>query len=128
MLKKTVTYIDYNGVERTEDYYFNLTKAELAEMELSTTGGFAEMIKKIIAAKDLPSIIRVFKQLVLESYGIKSDDGRRFIKSEEIRTAFSQTEAYSTIFMELASDDQAAADFVNGIMPKMDTKTAPAIQ
>lgn len=127
MLKKTVTYTDYNGVERTEDYYFNLTKAELAEMELSTTGGFAEMIKKIVAAKDLPSIIRVFKQLVLKSYGIKSDDGRRFIKSEEIRTAFSQTEAYSTIFMELASDDQAAADFVNGIMPKMDTKAAHAV-
>lgn len=132
MLKKTITYTDYNGVERTEDYYFNLTKAELAEMELSTTGGFGEMIKKIVAAKDMPSIIRVFKQLVLDSYGIKSDDGRRFIKSEEIRTAFSQTEAYSTIFMELASDDKAAADFVNGVMPKMDTNTtstvAPMIQ
>lgn len=127
MLKKTITYTDYNGIERTEDYYFNLTKAELAEMELSTTGGFGEMIKKIVAAKDMPSIIRVFKQLVLDSYGIKSDDGRRFIKSEEIRTAFSQTEAYSTIFMELASDDKAAADFVNGIMPKMDTKVAPTV-
>lgn len=127
MLKKTITYTDYNGVERTEDHYFNFTKAELAEMELSTTGGFGEMIKKIVAAKDMPSIIRVLKQLVLDSYGIKSDDGRRFIKSEEISTAFSQTEAYSTIFMELASDDKAAADFVNGIMPEMDAKAAPAV-
>lgn len=117
MLKKTVTYTDYNGVERTEDLYFNLNKAEIMEMELGTTGGFAEMIQKIIAAQDAPSIIKIFKDLVLKAYGEKSADGKRFMKSDEIATAFSQTEAYSQIFMELATDAEAAAKFVNGIMP-----------
>lgn len=117
MLKKTVTYTDYNGVERTEDLYFNLTKAEIMEMELGTTGGFAEMIQKIIAAQDAPAIIKIFKDLVLKAYGEKSADGKRFMKSDEIATAFSQTEAYSQIFMELATDADAATKFVNGIMP-----------
>lgn len=117
MLKKTVTYTDYNGVERTEDFYFNLTKAEITEMELSTAGGFAEMLEKIVASQDAPSIIKVFKDLVLKAYGEKTPDGKRFVKSEEISTAFSQTEAYSQIFMELATDADAAAKFVNGIIP-----------
>lgn len=117
MLKKTVTYTDYNGVERTEDFYFNLTKAEITEMELSTAGGFAEMLQKVVAAQDAPSIIKVFKDLVLKAYGEKSPDGKRFVKSEEISTAFSQTEAYSQIFMELATDSKAAAAFANGIVP-----------
>ena len=117
MLKKKVTYTDYNGVERTEDFYFNLTKAEITEMELSTAGGFAEMLQKVVAAQDAPTIIRVFKDLVLKAYGEKSADGKRFVKSDEISTAFSQTEAYSQIFMELASDSKAAADFVNAIIP-----------
>ena len=81
MLKKTFTYVDYNGVERTEDHYFNLSKAELMEMELSTTGGLAEMINKIVAAQDAPAIVKVFKDLVLKAYGQKSADGRRFVKS-----------------------------------------------
>lgn len=117
MLKKSVTYTDYNGVERTEDFYFNLSKAELMEMELSTTGGLAEMIQKIVAAQDGPAIIKLFKELVLKAYGEKSPDGKRFIKSPEIAEAFSQTEAYSDIFMELATDADAAAKFVNGILP-----------
>lgn len=117
MLKKTVTYHDYNDVERTEDFYFNLSKAELLEMELGTSGGLAESIRKIIAAQDGPSIIRVFKDLVLKAYGEKSPDGKRFIKSKELSEAFSQTEAYSQIFMELATDDKKAAEFVNGIVP-----------
>lgn len=117
MLKKTITYTDYNGGVRTEDFYFNLTKAEIMEMEMGTTGGLAEMIKKIVAAKDAPAIIKVFKDLVLKAYGEKSADGKRFIKSEEIATAFSQTEAYSQLFMELATDANKAADFVNGIVP-----------
>ena len=95
MLKKTITYHDYNGVEYTQDFYFNLSKAEIMEMELGTTGGLAEMIQKIVAAQDAPSIIKVFKDLILKSYGEKSADGKRFIKSDEISTAFSQTEAYS---------------------------------
>ena len=111
MLKKTITYVDYNGNERTEteDYYFNLSKAEIMEMEMSTTGGLAEMIQKIVAAQDAPAIIKVFKDLILKAYGEKSADGKRFIKSDEIRDAFSQTEAYSQLFMELATDADAAA-------------------
>lgn len=122
MLKKTVTYTDYNGSERTEDFYFNLTKAEIMEMELTTVGGLSAMIEKIVAAKDGPTIIKTFKDLVLKAYGEKSADGRRFIKSPEIAEAFAQTEAYSQIFMELATDDEAAAKFVNGIIPEIESK------
>ena len=117
MLKKTITYTDYNGAERTEDFYFNLSKAEVMEMEMSTTGGLAEMITRIVAAQDAPAIIKIFKDLVLKAYGEKSPDGKRFIKSEELAIAFSQTEAYSQLFMELATDAEAAAAFVNGIVP-----------
>ena len=117
MLKKTITYTDYNGTERTEDFYFNLTKAEIMEMEMSTSGGLAESIQRIVAAEDAPAIIKIFKDLVLKAYGEKSPDGRRFIKSDEITEAFAQTEAYSILFMELATDDKAAAKFVNGIVP-----------
>ena len=119
MLKKTITYADYNGVERTEDFYFNLSKAEVMEMEMTTTGGLAEQITKIIAAQDNPSIIKIFKNLVLKSYGEKSPDGKRFIKNDELRTAFSETEAYSNLFMELATNTDAATSFVNGIVPNI---------
>lgn len=118
MLKKTITYTDYNGSERTEDFYFNLSKAEVMEMEMSTSGGLAEMISRIVAAQDAPAIIKIFKELVLKAYGEKSPDGKRFVKSDELATAFSQTEAYSQLFMELATDADAAAAFVNGIVPK----------
>lgn len=117
MLKKTITYTDYNGVERTEDFYFYLSKADLMEMEMGTTGGFAEMIQKVVNAQDAPAIIKIFKDLILKAYGEKSADGKRFIKNDEIRDAFSQTEAYSQLFMELATDSDTAAKFVNGIMP-----------
>lgn len=118
MLKKTIKYVDCNEIEREEDFYFNLTEAELMEMEYGTTGGFSEMIKKIIAAQDTPTIMKIFKELLLKAYGEKSPDGKRFVKSEELSTAFSQTEAYSKLFMELATNDVKAADFVNGIIPK----------
>lgn len=117
MLKKIITYTDYKGVERTEPFYFNLSKAELMEMELGVTGGMTEMLDKIIAAKDAPSLMKTFKEMIMKSYGIKSDDGKRLIKSEELSIAFTQTEAYSVLFMELITDDKAAADFVNGIIP-----------
>lgn len=120
MLKKTITYVDFNGIERKEDFYFNLSKAEITEMELSTDGGLVERINRIVAAKDVPEIIKVFKQLILDSYGEKSLDGKRFIKSKELSEAFSQTNAYSILFMELAVDDVAAAEFINGIVPKPD--------
>lgn len=117
MLKKTIKYTDYNGMERTEDYYFNLSRAEIMEMEMSTTGGLAEMIQRIVKTQDAPAIIKVFKDLILKAYGEKSPDGKRFIKSEELSNAFSQTEAYSILFMELATDADSAAKFVNGIIP-----------
>ena len=116
MLKKTMKYTDYNGVERTEDFY--LTKAEVAEMEMGTSGGLAEMISSIVAAKDGPAILKIFKDLVLKAYGKKTPDGRRFEKSEEISKEFSETEAYSDLYIELATDADAAAEFVNGIVPK----------
>lgn len=117
MLKKTVTYVDYNGMERTEDFYFNLSKAEVTEMELSVEGGFSKMLEEIVKSNDNARIIELFKEMVLKAYGEKSADGRRFVKSKELSEAFSQTEAYSEIFMELAMDEKAAAAFVNGIMP-----------
>lgn len=118
MLKKTITYTDYNDVERTEDFYFNFTTAELKELELGTTGGLSEMARKIIATKDMPNLVKLIKEMILKAYGEKSADGRRFMKSEEISNEFAQTEAYSILFMELTSDDVAAATFFNGIMPK----------
>ena len=117
MLKKIITYTDYNNVERTEPFYFNLSKAELMEMELGVTGGMTEMLDKIIAAKDDQSLMKTFKEMIMKAYGVKSDDGKRLIKSEELSIAFTQTEAYSVLFMELITDDKAAADFVNGIIP-----------
>lgn len=117
MLKKTITYTDYNGSERTEDFYFNLNKAEIMEMQMGTTGGLAEMIERIVAAKDAPAIIKIFKDLILKAYGEKSADGKRFIKSEELSLAFAQTEAYSNLYIELATDADAASAFVNGIIP-----------
>ena len=122
MLKKTITYTDYNDVQRTDDFYFNLTKAQLMEMEMGAVGGLSGMIEKIVSAKDAPAIIKVFKELVLKAYGEKSADGKRFIKSKEISDAFSQTEAYSQLFMELATDADAASKFVNGIAPNMEEK------
>lgn len=127
MVKKTVEYVDYNGVERKEDHYFNFNKAEVLEMEMSTEGGLAEKIQKIIDSKDQVEIIKLFKDLVLKSYGVKSDDGKRIIKSAEITKAFTETEAYSEIFMELATNADAAAAFVKGIIPaNMGSIPAPA--
>lgn len=118
MLKKTITYTDYDGNERTEDFYFNLTKAEILEMDLSASGGLEKLIQKIIAEQDGAKIVKIFKEIILKSYGEKSLDGKRFIKNDELTEAFTQTEAYSNLFVELASDSKAAADFVNGIVPK----------
>ena len=117
MLKKRIAYTDYNGTKREEDFYFNLNKAEIMEMEMSTTGGLTEMINRIIETQDAPSIIKVFKDIIMKAYGEKSPDGKRFVKSQELSESFAQTEAYSELFMELASDSEAASKFVNGIIP-----------
>lgn len=117
MLKKTITYTDYNGVSRTETFWFNLSKAEILEMQLTTDGGLAEMLQKIIETKDAPSLVTIFKDFIFKAYGEKSPDGKRFIKSKELSEAFSQTEAYSQLFMELATNDEAAAAFINAVIP-----------
>ena len=131
MLKETITYEDYNGVSRTEDHYFNLTEAELTEMEMSINGGLAEMIQRIVAAQDAPAIIKIFQDLILRSYGQKSLDGKRFIKinpenGRRLADEFKETEAYSQLFMKLATDADAAAKFVNGIIPTKIAERAKA--
>lgn len=124
MLKKTLTYTDFDGNERTEDFYFNLTEAEITDMQLSTEGGMYEYLKKIVDSKDQAKLIATFKEIVGKSYGEKSPDGRRFIKNKEIREAFEQTQAYSDIYMELVFDDVAASDFIKGILPSIDSLNA----
>lgn len=118
MIKETIKYTDYNGNELVEDFYFNLSKSEIAEMELSYPNGLADHITKMTQSNNGAEIIKLFKELILSSYGRKSDDGKRFIKSDEEAKAFSQTEAYSELFMKLATNADAAAEFVNGIVPK----------
>lgn len=117
MIKKTITYTDYNGNERKEDFYFNLNKAEIMRMEMSTRGGLAERIQRIVDAQDAPAIIEVFEDLIEKSFGVKAPDGRGFIKRKEDFESFKSTEAYSILFMELATDADAAAKFINGIVP-----------
>lgn len=118
MLAKTFEFEDYNGNKRTETHYFNLSQAECYEMEFSASGGLTVYLNRIIAAQDMPTLSKIFKELILKSYGIKSDDGRQFRKSPEISKSFEETEAYSQLYMELATDSKAAADFINGIVPK----------
>lgn len=116
MLKKTITFEDYNGTMRTEDFYFHLNKAEIMEFNLATVGGLKEMLEVLVAKQDIPKIAVVFKELILKSYGEKSADGRRFIKSDELAKDFEQTEAYANLFMELLEGDNMAK-FINAIIP-----------
>lgn len=118
MLKKTITYTDFNGDEVSEDFFFHLSKAELVELELSYKGGLQEAIKRIVEAEDGKAIIAEFKKIILGSYGQRSDDGKRFIKNQTLRDEFESTEAYSTLFMELVTDAEKAAEFVRGVIPK----------
>ena len=121
MLKKTISYKDYNGVERKEDFYFNLSRAEVLEMEASYVRGFAGMVEKIVAAEDNETIFKVFKDMVLKAYGERTLDGKRFRKVDDngrpLWIAFSETEAYSNLIMELATNTTSAIEFVNGILP-----------
>jgi hypothetical protein len=125
MYIKPIKYTDYAGVERTEDFYFNLSKAEIIEKELGTYGGYGSMLEKIVEKKDGPLIMSTFKNLIMESYGERSEDGKRFVKSKELSIAFTQTEAYSVLLEELCTDAAAGAEFVNGIMPKEPITNAP---
>lgn len=118
MLKKTITYTDFNDIEQTEDFYFNLSKMELAEMENSIDGGMAKRLEQIVASQNVKEMFVFFKQIILDSVGMKSPDGKRFVKSEEISQDFISSPAFDSLFMELASDADKAVEFVKGIMPK----------
>ena len=127
MIVKTVTYTDFDGNERTEDFRFIFTEAELAEMEMSLNGGLSQLLEKIVKENDNKQLIEYFKKLVIGAYGVKSLDGRNFDKSEEVKKNFAASAAYSKIFMELATDANAATEFVNGIIPaNMDATKKPA--
>lgn len=117
MFTKTITYTDFNGVERKEAFYFNLSENEVVEMEFGTNGGYTELLNKIIAAKDQESLLKEIKKFILKAYGEKSSDGRRFMKSEEISRAFSETPAFTKLYMEFLFNDLAFAEFVNAIIP-----------
>lgn len=126
MYKQTITYTDFDGIERTEDFLFNLTKAELVEMEMGTAGGMSGILDRISKAKDTPSIIKEIKNLLLKTYGVKSPDGRKFIKNAQIREEFECSEPFSVMFMKLATNDEEAVKFVQGIMPKDIADQLPA--
>lgn len=118
MYKETITYTDYNDEERTEDFYFNLTETEISMLQLGTEGGLREKLERIMKSNDKPEIIKFFKEMIDITYGEKTPDGRRFIKSPELSKAFSETEAYNIFFMKLATDSDTAINFLNGIIPK----------
>lgn len=117
MIKKTINFTDYNGVERSEDFYFNLTKAEMLQMEMSMNGGLTANLQRIIQTQDTAQIVAIFKDIIAKSYGEKSNDGRRFIKNQEVLDNFVETEAYSILYMELATDADKASEFINGLIP-----------
>lgn len=117
MFTRTETYTDFNGLERTETAYFNLTKSELIQLELGTTGGFAESAQKMINENDLPRIIEMIKTLLLRSYGKKSEDGSKFVKSKELSEAFEQSTMFDIIFMDLVTNADKASEFINGVVP-----------
>jgi len=119
MIKKTIKYTDYDGNEREEDFYFNLTKMELTELELSNDGGLSKLMQKLVQENDVKRIMETFKKIINLSYGEKSLDGKRFVKNEEVLNKFIQTEAYSNLFMELTTSDEKAAAFINGIVPQI---------
>lgn len=117
MYSRKIKYTDYDGNEREEEYFFHLSKAEVLEMQMSWDGGLDKILRKIIEEKDQKRMIEMFKMIILKSYGEKSLDGKRFIKTPEVVEAFTQTEAYSELFMLLSTNDQVASEFINGILP-----------
>lgn len=127
MYKETVTFTDFNDLERQEDCYFHLNEAELAKLEMGVTGGFVEMVDKAIKAKDGKTIMDTFDDIMHKSYGVKSADGRRFEKNEEIWLNFKETEAYSIIYMKLITDADYAAKFIKGILPKNLSESAKEV-
>ena len=128
MIKWPITYTDYNGENHTEDFYFNLNKAEVMQMNLEANGAYAEYLQRIVDKHDYAKIGQEFRRLILLAYGEKSADGRRFVKSPEMSEAFEQTEAYSELYMQLATDDGAATKFIEGVFPKVEETDKPALE
>ena len=126
MVKETITYHDLDGNEITDDFWFNLYQSEVVEMNFSKKGGLTEYLKEITETEDGEKIIQFFKELVLRAYGVRGEDNKSFVKSKALSESFSQTEAYSVLFMKLATDDKAAADFVNRVLPAMPQDNLPA--
>jgi hypothetical protein len=118
MLKKTITYTDFNDVEQTEEFYFNLSRTELTEMETSVDGGMTELLQKIVATENIKEMFNVFKTIILSSVGVKSEDGKRFVKTDQIAQDFVSSAAFDELFMSLATDPIKAAEFIKGIVPK----------
>lgn len=118
MLARKIKYTNLNGEERERTFYFHFSKSEVMEMELSKEGGFEVFIQRIINTRDQKELVKMFRDLIQESYGIKSDDGEQFIKNEKVLNEFVQSEAYSELYMELATNTDAAIEFINGIFPQ----------
>lgn len=118
MIKKTITYEDYNGEKVTEDFYFNLTKAELMEMNYQASGGLENYARSLINTRDTSTMMQIYKDILLKSYGVKTPDGKHFMKTEKIRIEFECSPAFSELYTELLVDDKAAAEFFNGVIPK----------
>lgn len=125
MIKWKIKYVDYNGDEQEEDFYFNLNKAEIMEMNLAANGAYSEYLQRIVDTRDGKKIAEEYKNLILKSYGEKSPDGRRFVKSVEKTEEFMQTEAYSELYMQLATEAGAAEKFIRGVLPKVDQNPVP---
>lgn len=117
MLKKTITYVDYNGISHEEDFWFNLTKTELSMMDFSVAGGMKQRLERVVKSNDTPTLMKEFREILKASYGVKSDDGKRFMKSDEIFTEFEQSPAYDILFMELINNPEAAAEFAHNVIP-----------
>ena len=118
MLKKQITFENFDGETTTETHYFNLSKPEIIEMQVEDNIGFAKILQNILDTNDSQEMVKQFKRIILMAYGVKSEDGRRFIKTEQLKEEFSQTEAYNVLFMEMVEDDKAAIAFINGVLPK----------
>lgn len=118
MFKRDITYEDFDGDKVTETFYFNLTRTELIQLEVHYKGGLKEALERIIKSQDNKQLIEEFQRIILLSYGVKSDDGKRFIKNDTLKDEFSQTAAYDELFMELSTNEESAANFINGIIPK----------
>lgn len=126
MHKEIITYTDLNDISRTEEFYFDLSKPEIVKMQASTKGGYDVQLRSIAASLDGAKIMEFFENFIAKSYGEKSEDGRRFMKSEEISRSFMETPAYEVLFEKLVTNDKYAADFVNAVMrSKGGTATAP---